>query len=51
LAGALRAVGFGQVLRKRLGESDHAVLRNAENQDRYPEGLLDYESIALEATK
>jgi hypothetical protein len=45
------AAGFSSVKRRRLGDSDNPDLRNLENQQRYPEGLLDFESIALEARK
>jgi len=48
---SLEAAGFGQVVRRRLGESDHAALTDIENEARYPPGLLDFESLALEATK
>ena len=51
LAGALREAGFTSVRRRPLTESDHAALRNLENVDRYPEGLLDFESVALEAIR
>jgi predicted SAM-dependent methyltransferase len=47
----LEEAGFGAVVRRRLGESDHAALTGIENETRYPPGLLDFESIALEATK
>jgi predicted SAM-dependent methyltransferase len=47
----LRGAGFQSIQRCRLGESNHVALRGLENEQRYPEGLLDYESIALEATK
>lgn len=51
LSDSLRAAGFRSVVRTRLGESAHAPLRGIENVDRYPPGLLDFESVALEATK
>ncbi len=48
---SLEAAGFGEVVRRRLGESDHAALAGIEHEERYPPGLLDFESLALEATK
>ena len=51
LTEVLRRAGFGSIERRRLGDSKHTALRNLENTGRYPEGLLDFESMALEATK
>jgi len=51
LRGLIEGAGFSGVVRRRLGESDHAALRNIEHESRYPPGLLDFESIALEAMK
>lgn len=51
LSHALQTVGFKSVVRLRLGQSSHTPLRDLENTGRYPPGLLDYESMALEATK
>jgi predicted SAM-dependent methyltransferase len=51
LSEALCAAGFHSVRRHPLGNSDHPALRNLENTQRYPEGLLDFESVALEARK
>lgn len=51
LAGALAVVGFKSVKRERLGISDHPELTNLENTQRYAAGLLDFESLALEASK
>ena len=51
LAEALRMADFKSVTRRRLGESPYAALQRLENVDRYPEGLLDFESVALEASK
>jgi predicted SAM-dependent methyltransferase len=48
---ALRSTGFHSSERCRLGESNHASLRHLEHEERYPDGLLDYESIAVEAIK
>lgn len=47
----LRAAGFTSVKRHALGESDNAAMCGLENTSRYPTGLLNYESIALEAIK
>jgi len=51
LANALYAAGFSSVKRWRLCESDHEALQDLENTQRYPDGLLDFESMALEARK
>lgn len=51
LSGSLTAAGFSRVVRRPLGESAHVPLRAIENTARYPEGLLDFESVALEAEK
>ena len=51
LADSMRATGFSSITRSPLGKSSHFDLQNLENQERYPEGLLDYESIALEGVK
>ena len=40
--------GFSSIEKFELGESKHADL---ENTSRYPDGLLNYENICLEATK
>lgn len=51
LTKALHTAGFHSVQRKQLRDSEHAALRDLENTARYPEGLLEYESVALEARK
>jgi len=51
LANSIHAVGFNSVRRCRLGESSFLDLQNMENEQRYPQGLLNFESIALEAVK
>jgi predicted SAM-dependent methyltransferase len=51
LADAMRTAGFASIKRWTLGESDYPDLRNMENQERYPEGLLNFESVALEGLK
>ena len=47
----LEDAGFTNIVRRRLGQSDHAALAQIEHESRYPPGLLDFESVALEATK
>ncbi|MGH6957446.1 MAG: class I SAM-dependent methyltransferase [Caulobacteraceae bacterium] len=51
LAGALSAAGFRSITRFRLNESNDENFTNLENTERYPDGLLDFESIALEGEK
>lgn len=51
LRALLEGCGFTGMVRQRLGQSDHAELGGLEHESRYPPGLLDYESVALEATK
>ena len=48
---ALGSAGFVNVVRHRLGASNSSQLRGLEHEDRYPPGLLDLESLALEAIK
>ena len=43
--------GFNNLTRKRLGESEHSQFKGIENERRYPPGLLDFESLALEGCK
>jgi predicted SAM-dependent methyltransferase len=50
LRALLEAAGFEQVVRRRAGESDDPTLQGLENEARYPPGLLDFESIVLEAS-
>ena len=45
------AAGFGSIERRALGESGHLDLQDMENQQRYPKGLLNFESVALEGRK
>jgi len=47
----LEAAGFSHVVRHRLGESEQAALSGIEHESRYPPGLLDFESLALEGVK
>jgi predicted SAM-dependent methyltransferase len=51
LTDSMCAAGFKSVNRCPLGESPHLDLQNMENQQRYPEGLLNFESVALEGLK
>jgi len=51
LTDSMRVAGFRSVNRCALGESLHVSLKNMENQQRYPEGLLNFESVALEGLK
>jgi len=51
LAATLRRAGFKEISRHPLTESEHQELRNLENVQRYPVGLLEFESLALEARK
>ncbi len=51
LRSALAAAGFVDITRCRLGESAHRQLQGLEHESRYPPGLLDFESLALEAIK
>ena len=47
----MRAAGFTSVMRWPLGDSDHPDLQNLGNEQRYPEGLLNFESVTLEGSK
>jgi predicted SAM-dependent methyltransferase len=51
LADAMRAAGFSSITRWLVGNSDHTDLRNLGNEKRYPEGLLNFESVTLEGLK
>ena len=51
LADTMRAAGFSSVTRWLLGDSDHPDLQNLGNEQRYPEGLLNFESVTLEGSK
>jgi predicted SAM-dependent methyltransferase len=51
LTDSMRAAGFRSIQRCALGESSHLDLKNMENQQRYPEGLLNFESVALEGVR
>jgi predicted SAM-dependent methyltransferase len=51
LADAMRAAGFSSITRRLLGESVHSDLQNLGNEQRYPEGLLNFESLTLEGCK
>jgi hypothetical protein len=47
----MRAAGFTSIRRFALGESSHVDFQKIENEGRYPEGLLNFESVALEGIK
>lgn len=51
LRGAFRQAGFEDLRVCSLGQSDHSDLRGLENVERYPPGLLEFESITVEGTK
>jgi predicted SAM-dependent methyltransferase len=51
LVDAMLAAGFGSIERCALGESRNLDLQDMENQQRYPKGLLSFESVALEGLK
>ena len=51
LSQALHDAGFKNVRRCRLDESDCVQLRDLANSTRYPPGLLEFESLCLEASK
>ena len=51
LTDSMHTAGFRSVKRCALGESLHPDLQDMENQQRYPEGLLNFESVALEGLK
>jgi predicted SAM-dependent methyltransferase len=51
LADAMRFAGFNSVIRCPISHSGHPDLQNLANEQRYPEGLLDFESVTLEGIK
>ena len=51
LAIEMRAAGFDVIKRCRLGFSEYPSLQNLENVQRYPDGLLEFESVCLEGIK
>lgn len=51
LANTMRSAGFKTVTRYPIRHSDHPELQSLVNEQRYPEGLLNYESMTLEGTK
>lgn len=51
LMASLQSCGFTKIERRELRESRYPELQNLEHTERYPEGLLSYESICLEACK
>lgn len=48
---SLEACGFRDVSRRALMSSTEEALQNLENENRYPPGLLAFESLVLEARK
>lgn len=48
---SLEKVGFADITRHRIMESDEEALRNLENEKRCPDGILQLETMTLEATK
>jgi predicted SAM-dependent methyltransferase len=51
LAGAMRAAGFNSIARYPISRSGHPELQNLVNESRYPEALLNFESVTLEGVK
>lgn len=51
LAATLSAAGFHSIVKPLMRQSEHAALSSLENAERYPEGLLAFESFTLEACK
>jgi predicted SAM-dependent methyltransferase len=51
LADAMRSAGFKSVTQYPISHSDHPELRDLVNERRYPEGLLNFESVTLEGIK
>ena len=51
LATTLRSAGFKSVNRYPISHSDHPELQNLVHERRYPEGLLNFESVTLEGIK
>jgi len=51
LTHSMTEAGFRAVRRYSLGESPYLELQNLENEERYPKGMLNFESLALEGLK
>ena len=51
LANAMGSAGFTSINRYPISCSGHPELQNLVNEQRYPEGLLNYESVTLEGIK
>jgi predicted SAM-dependent methyltransferase len=51
LTHSMTQAGFKAVQRHNLGESCHLELQKLENEERYPKGMLNFESLALEGVK
>lgn len=51
LTSAMRSAGFNSITRYPISRSGHPEFENLVNEQRYPEGLLNYESVTLEGIK
>jgi predicted SAM-dependent methyltransferase len=51
LTESMHTAGFRSIRRLALGESKELDLQNMDNEQRYPAGLLNFESVALEGLK
>jgi predicted SAM-dependent methyltransferase len=51
LAETMRSAGFTSIHRYPISRSGHCELQNLVNEQRYPEGLLNFESVTLEGIK
>ncbi len=51
LADAMHSAGFESITRYPISHSDHPELQNVVNDKRYPDGLLNFESVTLEGIK
>lgn len=51
LISSLKMAGFTKITRCELTKSEHVPLQNLENITRAPEGILEFETFTLEATK
>ena len=48
---ALKSAGFSNIIRCSIEGSDHPQLQNLANSRRYPDDLLEFESLCMEGTK
>lgn len=51
LAGAMRSAGFNSITRYPISRSGYPHFNHLVHEQRYPEGLLNYESVTLEGIK